>query len=136
MKYIRIVISFLAITVLATAGTAYALSTHPSDYSQDITAGQKELVNDQAAKNQAGKVNAAENTVGQVDDSEVGVDETVGQQEGDMGQDQAGESQHGDANVSESTEHSDAGSPATDSSTSDSTTSAQTGSASTGMGNN
>lgn len=118
MKNIRIVFAFLAVTILATGSTAYALSTQPSDYSQDVTAGKKELANDKAANNQAVEVDSAENTVGQIDDGEVGVDQTVVEQEGNMGEDQGGESLHGDANVTESTDNVDATSSGTTDSTS------------------
>ena len=82
---------------LAFAGVAYAV-TVPSDFAQDVTAGQNQLNGDQSAKTQANEVKDGENVEGQVDDGQVQVDETVGQQEGNMGDNEGGEAAHGEAN--------------------------------------
>jgi hypothetical protein len=95
----------LVMLPLTTVSVAYALpvnTTQPSDYSQDVTAGQKELANDQSAKNKANEVNNDENTLAEVDDVEETVNETVGSQEDNMGKDVSGESIHGDASMTES----------------------------------
>jgi hypothetical protein len=104
MKKLFLLAGFVVLP-LATVSVAYALpenTTQPSDYSQDVSAGQKELANDQSAKNKANEVNKDENTLAEVDDVEETVTETVGSQEDNMGQDVSGESVHGDASMTES----------------------------------
>lgn len=103
MKKLFILAGFVVLP-LATVSVAYALpenTTQPSDYSQDVTAGQKELANDQSAKNKANEVKNDENTLAEVDDVQESVNEIVGNQEDNMGQGVSGESIHGNASMTE-----------------------------------
>lgn len=93
----RILLALGVIASLNFAGVVYAEATVPSDYNQDVTAGQNQLASDQNAQIQAKEVKDGENLEGQVDDGQVQVDEEVGQQEGEMGASVSGETTHGEA---------------------------------------
>lgn len=99
MKKLLLIIGTAA--PLALAGVAYA-ATVPSDYAQDVTAGQSQLSTDPTAKAQADGVKGGESVKGQIDDGQVEVDETVGDQESNMEDGQSGEAVHGDASSGES----------------------------------
>ena len=98
----KLILTVGVIGALSLASTAYAVALTPSDYSQDVTAGQNELKNDPAAKNNAVGVNGNEDNQAQVDNGQVAVDETVGSQEASMGDSQAGETMHGEASTGQS----------------------------------
>lgn len=95
----KLLLIAIIVLPLATTSAALAVTMQPSDYQQDVTAGQKELASDQVAKNQAGEVGTAEHADGQVDNGEATVEQTVGEQESNMGDKEGGESVHGDAQV-------------------------------------
>lgn len=86
---------------LALSGAVYA-ATVPSDFAKDVNAGQSQLSSDQNAKTQANEVKDGESVEAQVDDGQVQVDETVGQQENNMDDNQSGEASHSEASTSTS----------------------------------
>lgn len=106
---------------LALAGVAFAV-TVPSDYVQDVTAGQTQLSTDQSAKTQADAVKGGESVDGQVDGAQEQVDETVSDQESNMGDTQSGEAVHGDASSGESDSSTKDGSSAGTSNSTNTTT--------------
>jgi hypothetical protein len=94
----KTLLTVAVIAPLAVAGVAYASTTTvPSDYSQDVTAGQNQLNADTNAKTQANEAKGSEAVEGQIDDGQVQVDETVGDQESNMGDNQSGETSHDQA---------------------------------------
>ena len=90
MKVKRLLLTLGAMAPLAFVGIAHAV-TVPSDYAQDVKDGNSQVSSDPTAKSQQNEVNDDENTEGQVDDGDVQVDETVGDQENDMDDSQTGE---------------------------------------------
>lgn len=108
----KLLLTLGVVAPLALAGVAYAETTTPSDYAQDVTAGQSQLTSDQNAKTQANEVKDGENVEGQVDDGQVGVDEKVGQQEGEMGDNESGETTHGEAHSGSQEQSTDGGNAA------------------------
>ena len=106
---------------LAFMGVVYA-ATVPSDYAQDVTAGQNQLATDQTAKIQADAITAGENVQGQVDEAQVQVDETISDQESEMGDNQTAEVTHGDATSGLSDSTTDSSSSDTGNSTGSTTT--------------
>ena len=91
MKLNKLVVALIVMAPLAFASAAYAV-TVPSDYAQDVQDGNRQVTADKTAKAQQNEVKDGENTEGQVDDGQVDVNETVGEQEGSMDDSQHGES--------------------------------------------
>ncbi len=90
IKLKRILVTIAAMTPLAFASVAYAVSV-PSDYAQDVQDGNSLVSSDPTAKSQQNEVKDGENTEGQVDDGDVQIDETISDQENDMDDSQQGE---------------------------------------------
>jgi hypothetical protein len=84
---------------LAFTGVGFAATT-PSDYAQDVQAGQNQIHEDADAKSHANEVKEGEIVEGQVDDGDVEVNETVGEQENGAGDSQHGGSSHEGASES------------------------------------
>lgn len=88
MKIGRIVIaSFTApllFTAVALAQPAPAAPAHPSDYLKDVQSGQDLLKNDTDAAKQSDEVKTGEIVEGDIDNSEVNVDDAVDQDEADV----------------------------------------------------
>ena len=107
--YIRKSLVTLSIVApLVFAGVAYAV-TVPSDYAQDVKDGTNQVKNDTGAQSQANEVKGDESIEGQVDDGQVQVNETVGDQENNMNDSQQGES-HDPQNKTNVNSSSDSGS--------------------------
>ncbi len=86
----KLLVASAALAPLAFASAAHAM-TVPSDYAQDVKDGNSQISSDPTAKTQQNEVKDGENVEGQVDDSDVQVDETVGDQEDNMDDSQQGE---------------------------------------------
>lgn len=80
---------------LATLSTGAVFAVEPSDYARDVSDGQAEVkASPDAASNQT-EVQSDETVSAQVDDVQVQVDQAIGAQEGQMGDNESGESQGG-----------------------------------------
>lgn len=111
----RILVASAAMAPLALASAAYAV-TVPSDYAQDVKDGNSQVSSDPTAKAQQTEVKDGEKVEGQVDEGDVQVDETVGDQENSMDGAQSGE-------TSGSTDKNDSASSTQDSGTENSSAS-------------
>ncbi len=93
----KLIVTLSLAVPLAMSGMAYA-ATVPSDFARDVTEGTNQLNSDPLAKTQANAVNDGEHAEGQIDDGQVEVNETVGDQEGNMDSGQQGESSDSSTN--------------------------------------
>ncbi|GAC1387638.1 MAG: hypothetical protein NVS1B7_0250 [Candidatus Saccharimonadales bacterium] len=91
MRIKRLLLILTMVAPLVVGSAAYAVMV-PSDFAQDVKDGTAQLQNDTKAQAQADNLKADEKVEGQVDDGQVDVNETVGDQEGNMDNAQSGES--------------------------------------------